>query len=192
MEIIVKNAEEARAALQAIREKITSELPSLYRTLGDSLVENVKRRMVTSDDGRWAPGSKWLRAKTGQNKVLLGQEKYVRFRIAGGTLKILGKGGKWTLTQHHEGFVNDLAGSGEQFDEHGRVILKIKDGNPLNLYVQMRRSGLGQQSQVFMFVPKKVGKTPARKIWPTGEETAVIGQPIATRWLERVVAESIR
>lgn len=191
MEVIVSGVAEAKAFFNAVRERIASELPTLFRSLGDVLVADVKQRIITSDGGAWAPASKWLRAKSGQSKVLLGMEKYVRFRLSRGNLKILGKGGLWTLTQHHEGFVNQLAGASEKFDIDGRVLIPIKDAEPLGLYAEMRRGRMGgQRAQVFAFVPKRAGRTPARKVWTGGEEAAAMCQPIASRWLERIVEDA--
>lgn len=199
MEIQIINGASTEAFFQELNLALDAQRPTLFRSLGDALVANVKRRIITSDEGRWALASKWLRAKTGQQKVLKGVEKYVRFTVSKDILNIVGKGGKWSLTQHHEGFTNQLVGETERRDSHGRVILKIKDGRPLNLYTVIRRnrrsrnpiSRVGRiEAQEFRFVPHRAGHTPARKIWPTGQESETIVQPIAFKWLEKVVGET--
>jgi hypothetical protein len=72
-------------------------------------------------------------SKTGQSKVLLGAEKYVRSRVSPRRLEIVGKGGKWNLDMHHQGFENALLDPNEPQDDHGRVILRLRDPRPLGL-----------------------------------------------------------
>jgi hypothetical protein len=185
----------AQEGMAALARNISGRMPELFRVLGYSLVENVQHRIITRDSGRWAPASKWTRAKTGYNfPTLLGAERYVRQRVTSKALTVYGATGKsWTLTQHHEGFTNALKRADEETDEHGRVIIPIKDGAPLNLYQEFRKKRDGTttpRAQVFAFVPKKVGITPARKIWPNEAEVKAIAQPIADAWLKKVVSEA--
>jgi hypothetical protein len=173
--------------------QIDAQRGTLFRSLGDALVNDVKDRIRTSNNGAWAPASKWLKAKTGQSKVLLGAEKYVRAQITKDSLKIVGKSSKWTLTQHHLGFENKLLDPSEPIDSHGRVVIKIKDPRVLNLYVEMRRKRDGTtvpRATVFAFAPKKPGRTPARQIWPTEMRANVIANPIASRWFAKVIQDA--
>jgi hypothetical protein len=192
-DIILVNGKETQAFLNEVNEAVVTERPSLFRSLGEVLVADVKRRIMTSDDGKWAPASKWLRAKTGQSKVLLGAEKFVRYQFTRDMLHVLGKSGKWTLTQHHEGFENKLVDPSEPRDPYGRVILKIKDGNPLKLYVEMRRKRDGtvtQRTQTFSFIAKKIGRTPARKIWANEQEVIKMATPVSSRWFETLIRKA--
>lgn len=185
---------DAKKALADIETGIAEGLPSLFRSLGDLYVENVKHRIITRNDGQWAPASKWARAKTGQAfPTLLGAEKYVKARVTKNSLSIVSTARGWSLTQHHDGFENKLTGPGDKFDSNGRVVLKIKDPRPLNLYTEMRKARNGKQtprSTTFAFKPRKPGHTPARKIWPTADEAISLGQPIASRWLNQIVTKA--
>lgn len=195
LELKIVGIDKASEDFLGLSRALTEQQPALFRSLGDALVSDVKRRIMTSDGGAWAPCSKWLKAKSGQSKVLLGAEKFVRAKVTEAGLRVVGKSGKWTLTQHHEGFENDLADNGDKFDAFGRVIIKIKDAAPLALYQEFRQKRDGTKvprAAVFAFVPKRAGKTPARKIWTGGEEARAIIQPIASRWLNKIVEGMVR
>jgi hypothetical protein len=195
IEIKLEGFDELLAATGKLPKAISSQLPALFRSLGVALVDNVKSRIISRDGGTWAGASKWARAKTGQNfPTLLGAEKYVRMSVSGTTLKVFGQTGKsWTLTQHHEGFQNELSSADEERDSAGRIVLQIKDPVPLNLYAEYRKKRDGSvvpRASVFCFVPKRAGQTPARRIWPTEAEANEIAQPIGSRWLEKVKQEA--
>lgn len=190
IEVTLQNGVETKAFLASVDQAIKDGMPSLFRSLGDIYVADVKHRIISQDDGRWAPASKWLRAKSGQGRVLDGMEKYVKARITANRLAIVGTAPGWTLSQHDEGFTNQLESPGEEHDGSGRVVLKIRDGRPLNLYVEMKRKRDGSavpQSQTFAFVPKKAGRTPARKIWPTADEAISLGNPTASQWFKKII-----
>lgn len=192
IDIEVPNGVEIAAFFEQLSVAIDEQTPALFRSLGDVLVADVKKRIITSNTGTWAPASKWLRAKTGQSKVLLGAEKYVRASITRAALKIVGRSGKWTLTQHHEGFVNKLADPSERRDQHGRVVLKIKDPDAINLYRELRKTREGKvvpRASVFAFIPKKAGITPARQIWPTQDQADALTRPVFSRWLNGLVKQ---
>jgi hypothetical protein len=176
-----KGLDEALRKFHGLDEELLAARPRLFQVLGEALADNVKTRIITHDSGSWAPASKWSRAKTGYAyPTLLGAEKYVKFSMDQSTLRIYGKTPpEWTLTMHHKGFWNKLIGDDEPTDRFGRVILKIKDGSPLDL----------PSAAVFLFVPQKAAVTPARKIWPTTEEAQAIANPIASRWLQQVLKE---
>lgn len=191
--IEIINGQAVQDFIKKLQRMLQEQQPTLFRSLGDYFVKDAQDRIKTSDNGAWAAGSKWLKAKTGQTKVLLGAEKYVRMSVTQQGLKILGKGGKWSLTQHHEGFTNQLTDPSEKFDEHGRVVIKLKDPTVLNLYTEFRKKRDGSvtpKSQVFAFVAKKAGVTPARKIWLNAQEAEAAAQPIISRWLGKVVADA--
>lgn len=190
IEVQLRNGVETKDFLRKLEVALREQLPSLFRTLGDTYVADVKHRIISQDDGKWAPASKWLKAKTGQSRVLDGMEKYVKARISATQLAIVSTAIGWSLSMHDQGFENKLVGPRESLDGHGRVELKIKDGRPLNLYVELKRKRDGStvpRSQTFAFVPKKPGHTPARKIWPTADEAVRLGNPIASRWLNQIV-----
>lgn len=183
----------AKDYLAKLNSAINEGMPSLFRSLGDIYVADVKHRIISQDDGKWAPASKWLKAKSGQSVVLDGTEKYVKARVTKNALSIYGSQRGWSFTQHHEGFENALVGPGEERDAHGRVVLQIKDPRPLNLYVEYRKKRDGSsipRATVFAFVAKRAGRTPARKIWATAEEAIRLGQPTASRWLAKIVKDT--
>lgn len=191
-EVKVLNGEEAQVFFDRLKTALSDQRIDLFRSIGAQAVKRVQHRIVTQDDGRWAPVSKWIRAKTGQEKALLGTEKFIRFTATRNKLRVVGHGGKWTHTQHDEGFQNELESPTEKHDERGRVVLKIKDARPIAIYQETRRVK-GQQvarATVFAFKPKRRGRTPARKIWDTPEEVLEYADPIASRWLEKVVMET--
>jgi hypothetical protein len=177
--IAIVNGRETSHVLETLDGYITSQKEPLFRSLGDAIVANVQRRIKSQDGGRWTKASKWLRAKSGQSKVLLGAEKYVRSRVSPRRLEIVGKGGKWTLDMHHQGFENALLDPNEPQDDHGRVILRLRDPRPLGL-----------KAKTFAFVPHRAGHTPARKIWPNHEEADRLIAPLASRWLAMLAKEA--
>ena len=186
------NGQEAKAFLKKLNAAINDGLPSLFRSLGDVYVADVKHRIISQDDGKWAPASKWLRAKKATSRVLDGAERYVRARISKNKLSIVSTARGWTLTQHHDGFTNALVSPKDKFDEFGRVVIPVKDPRPLNLYAEMRKARDGSvkpRSTTFHFKAVKPGKTPARKIWPTADEAIRLGSPIASRWLTKIVRD---
>lgn len=190
IEVTLRNGVETKTFLRKVAASLGEQLPSLFRSLGDVYVADVKHRIISQDDGKWAPASKWLKAKSGQTRVLDGMEKYVQARISQKQLAIVSTAIGWSLSMHDQGFENKLIGPKESTDGHGRVELHIKDGRPLNLYVEMKKKRDGSnsiRSQTFAFVPKRPGHTPARKIWPTAEEAVRLGNPIASRWLNQIV-----
>lgn len=193
IQVTLRNGVETKDFLAKVDKLLREGLPSLFRSLGDAYVLDVQNRIRTQDDGRWKPLSKWGRAKTGQDIPLLGAEKYVKARVTAKGLSIVGTARGWTLTQHDEGFTNELQDPSEPVDGAGRVVLKIKDGRPLNLYVEMKKKRNGTSvpvAQVFAFKPKEPGLTPPRKIWPTVEQAITTGQPIASRWLQQIVSQA--
>jgi hypothetical protein len=193
IQVTLRNGVETKAFLKKVEIALREQLPSLFRTLGDVYVHDVKKRIITQNNGMWAPASKWLKAKNGHTRVLDGMEKYVRARVSQKQLAIVSTARNWTLSMHHEGFENKLVGPGEKMDQHGRVELKIRDGRPLNLYTELknrRDASKGVRSQTFSFVPKNPGRTPPRKIWPREDEAIKLGNPPASAWLRKIIRDA--
>lgn len=200
--IILSNGQEVQAFLDRLQRAMADDRGTLMRSLGDVFVQDVRQRILTSDGNRWRPASKWLRAKTGQSKVLLGAERYVKARVTAKQLKIVGTSSHYALSKHHEGFSNDLVGKGELVDSYGRITLKIKDPRPLNLYMEMRRvrrpnkDAVGPygystpKATVFKFKPVNAGYTPARKIWTDPADVPGKAGPVVSRWLQKVVKDA--
>lgn len=190
----LRNGVETKDFLAKVSDAIRTQLPNLFRSLGDAYVNDVTRRIQTQDDGRWAKLSKWGRAKTGQDTPLLGTEKYIKARVSAAGLSIVSTARGFSMSDHDKGFVNKPTSPDDEFDDFGRVVIKVKDGRPLNLYTEMRRNRKsGEQvprAQVFAFKAGRPGVTPARKIWATTDEAIAIGQPIASRWLQQIVNQA--
>lgn len=176
---ITVNAEEVAGTLNALSLKIREQLPALLSQLGTRLSDDVKERIKSADHGAWRQPSKWTMAKKGVTKALVGAENFVFWRVAGMKLTIFGNTpADWTLTQHERGFENKLSRPDEMVGD--RVRLHIIDPAPLGL----------PKPGDFMFVPKRAGVTPPRKIWSTPAEAAKIATPIAFRWLTKLVSET--
>lgn len=193
IQVEITNLKEAKAILAAIDRGITDGMQSVFRSLGDVYVADVKRRIISQNDGTWAPASKWLKAKTGGTRVLDGAEKYVKARISQKQLAIVSTARGWSLSDHDQGFTNKLVGPGDSLDKDGRVELTIRDPRPLNLYTELRKKRDGTsvpRSTTFAFKPTRAGVTPARQIWPTAEQAIKLGHPIASRWLTEIVKKA--
>lgn len=177
---ITTNAKEVADKIDRLNAEIRLQMPVLWRSVGPKVVENIRARIRTQDEGKWAAMSKWTRAQRNPQRILQDTEQYVKWKMDGNKLLIFGEmPGDWTFTQHHEGFENVM-----DKQEDGKVVVEITNPGPL---------GLGSVPDgKFSWVPKHgAGRTPARKIWPTDEETKVIVLPIASRWLEMVVKKVV-
>ncbi len=176
---ITTNANAVAGTLDGLSRKIRAQFPMLLDQIGRAFVKDVKDRIKSADHGTWRKPSKWTMAKKGVAKSLIGAENYVFYRVTGMKLTIFDKTpGKWTLTQHEQGFENKLSRPEEMVGE--RVRLVIVDPAPLGL----------SKPGSFMFVPKRAGITPPRKIWTTPGEAKKITDPIAFRWLSKLVSET--
>lgn len=173
------NVEAVSDTLDTIARKLREQLPLLLDKAGYAIVKDVQERIQSADHGSWRQPSKWTMAKKGVTKALVGAENFVFWRVTGMKLTVFSKTpGQWTLTQHEQGFENKLAEESEKVGE--RVRLNIVNPAPLGL----RKPG------EFMFVPKRAGVTPARKIWTTPSEAVKLVEPVAFRWLKKLVAET--
>lgn len=171
---ITTNAPDVAAKFEKLIEQLKFQQSDLFAEIGRGLVADTQKRIISQDQGRWAGLSKWALAKKAAERPLQGAEKFVKSRIAGNKLEIYGDtGANWTLTQHDQGFENK-----EDHREGDRIIIDIVNPSPLGI----------TKAGPFSWVPEKgeVFKTPARKIWATGEEAKVIVMPIASHWLEAV------
>lgn len=171
---IITNAPKVAALFDELNRQITIRRLELFNLLGAAFVKNVQDRISSQDEGRWAQASKWHKAKKGDAaRILEGAGSFVKFKASGERLDVIGETGQdWTLTQHHEGFENE--------ETPGRVTIDIVNPSPL---------GLGGGTREFSWIDGATGKTAARKIWPDGGEAYAISQPIASKWLEKVVAD---
>lgn len=167
--------------LNDLANKIRTGMPVLLDQIGKALVKDVQDRIQSADHGTWKPPSKWVRAKKGVEKALVGAEKFVFWRVAGLKLSVYGKTpGDWTLSMHDKGFENFEASADEIKNmDNGRVVLRL--ANP---------AALGVKTNEFRFIPKHAGTTPRRKIWATPEDAARIASPIAFRWISKTISEA--
>lgn len=184
MAVIVKgsasvqtNADEVAATAMRLAERLNDKKVLLLAEMGMGLQKDVQERIRTADGGRWQPASKWILAKKNAARALAGAEKYVKWRIRGNRVQIYGDmPGVWKLSQHDKGFTNK-AFSRAEMGEHGRIEINVVNPAPLRL----------SKPGVFRWVPKRVGVTPARRIWSNDQEMLKVGAPIFSRWMRNVV-----
>lgn len=181
LNVTMNGGAEAKAFFVRL-DSANKKMGPLFRSLGQLYVKDTQDRIKSQDGGRWVKASKWVRAKTGQSKPLLGAERYVKYVATDTSLKLTGNAPGWTLTMHQEGFVNKLRGPGDEEGEKGRVVIRLKDGRPLGK----------PNATSFAFVPKRPGVTPPRKIWPSIEDAVRIGQPVASAFYNKMVRDAGR
>jgi hypothetical protein len=175
---IITNAKDAAALLEKLNSEIAAGFVTLYGDLGRIFQKNVQDRIESQNDGKWAHASKWKKGT--DHKVLEGAGKYVKYSASKEGMNLYGETpGEWTLTQHHEGFLNEA-----EIEHDGRVTIDIVNPGPL---------GLSAGTTKFSWVPKGLSpdKTPARQIWPTEEEAVSIITPVYSRWLQATVNRAV-
>lgn len=175
MQIVVKNRQELERFFRKLEREIDRGWLRLFRQIGPGLRQDVKNRIISEDGGSWESVSKWVRAKKNARKALSGTWKRVKTRtitgVGGGKLFLFFESpGDWTLTQHHDGFVNQPTGR--------RVNIPIVNPRPLNL-----KAGTSS----FSFVDRNSSKVPTRKIWPSENEAIGIIQPKVAPWFVDII-----
>ena len=143
----------------------------LFLQLGTAFVDDITKRIVSQDEGRWAQPSKWVRAKKSTDRALAGIEKYLHSKATDVSLEVYAQtDGEWSFTQHDQGFENL---ENNQVGE--RIQIDVVNPGPLGL----------PSAGPFSWIPRNgSGRTPARKIWPTEDDARRIAQPIFSRWVE--------
>lgn len=173
---IITNADQVQNLINKLNTEINAQWVPLYDELGHSFIADVQERIISQDKGAWAEASKWIRAKKDPPRPLFGAEKFVKYKASPARFELYGDTGEdWTLTQHHEGFINK-----QDHEIDGRIVIDIINPGPL---------GLKENATKFSWVPEKgtTDKTPARKIWPDEKESQAITLPIASHWLQALV-----
>lgn len=179
MEIIVENQKKAERFLRNFDREVSRSWLRLFRIIGPKLRQDVKNRIISQNNGSWDPVSKWIRAKKNSRKPLVGVWRYVKNKsitgVGGGKLYLLFESpGDWTLTQHHDGFVNKPTGN--------RVTIPIVNPRPL---------GLKAGTKSFSFIDRRGSVVPARKAWPSEDEALKIIIPEITPWFRDVVNRTL-
>jgi hypothetical protein len=189
---IKTTAKSGAAAFDRITNALVRRRIEFFRQIGAVEAEVVRRRIQSQDDGRWAKASKWVRAKKALDQPLFGAERFVKLRVTANEARVYGNTGDdaWTLTQHDRGFYNALVGKKDEM-EGDRVVLKLRDPSALGRPLRALKKGRVQTSK-FFFVPKRIGHTPARKIWSEAAEVQKRMTPIAVRWIEKVTQEAVQ
>lgn len=172
---IKTNADDVQRKLERLNNEIKFSMPALWSQLGPRLVDDVRERITSEDQGRWAAVSKWVRAKKNVLRALQGTEQYVKWKIQGDKMIVYGDmPGDWTFTQHHEGFENKQ----NNVNRWGGITIDVVNPGPLGL----------SKPGPFSWMPGlEEHHTPARKIWPSDKDARDIVLPLASRWLESVV-----
>jgi hypothetical protein len=169
------NAPQVAASFDKLASNVEQKKVWLLVEIGTAFVRDVAERIKTADGGKWAPPSKWTRAKKGVNKALAGAEAYVKFRVRTNKMHVYADA-PYSLSLHHRGFQNALLGKKEKIVK-GRLAINIINPAPLGL----------KKAGPFYFIPRKAGITPPRRIWTSEGEQVKIGGPIMSRWLKNVV-----
>jgi hypothetical protein len=171
MLVYVKNEKAVANLLRTLPRRISSATPTLFRTMGGLLVRDVRARLSSGDGGKWAPPSKWVKAKRNARKVLVGLGGRIKQRVVGRSLHVyFDSPGPWTLTQHHQGFVTPPTGE--------RVSFRLKRPSAL---------GLPSSRTSFSFISRRESPTPARKIWPNTAEVVTMIEPTIVPWFNRLL-----
>lgn len=185
---ITTTTKEAAATVRAINAALKAHLPELLSEAGNSEGNIVRKRIQSQDEGRWPLASKWVRAKKGTDKALFNAERYVKVKVVTGKVSVYGQTGQdWTLTQHDQGFTNELIGKDDKTDG-GKVVLTIRDPSALGQGLLNLKRGKVQSSK-FEFTPRRAGITPRRKIWSTDAEVKSRVDPMSSRWARKVISE---
>lgn len=169
------NAKDVANSFEKLAANVEQRKIWLLAEIGTAFVRDIQDRIKTADGGRWAPPSKWTRAKKAVTKSLAGAEVYVKWRVRTNKLVVYADA-PYSLSLHHRGFQNAILGRKEKIVK-GRLAINVINPAPLGL----------KKAGPFYFVPKKAGVTPARRIWTSEGEQVKIGGPIMSRWLKNVV-----
>ena len=118
---------------------------------------------------RWAPASKWIRAKKGRDQVLLEAIPHIHYRTTRNNLLqvFFRSPGNWTLTQHQQGFT-------------------IPADRAYHTIFLRRPEALSTNQPKFRFRWNKASVVPPRKIWPNPNEQWREARPLLEAWLRRV------
>ena len=142
----------------------------LFRRIGQGLRDDARRRITTQDGGKYAPLSKWTRARTGRRKALTTEKKNINFRVTGSTLLIGHTATGWNLSMHEKGF-RTPGFSGRS------VTIPLK--NPKAL-----RNIKGDSITIRA---AKASDVPARRVFPNEGEATTIIRPIVNDWLRKII-----
>lgn len=163
---------DAKTTLAKLQAALNQAVPEMFRQeIGPYLKADTQRRIRTQDYGRWAPASKWIRAKKGSDRILYGQDNHVDFRVFPRRLELIHRSPSyWNITQHHTGFTKQPV--------HHRFTIPIKDPVPL---------GLPGNAKVFSFVMHNPSVVPPRKIWPTEGDVMPRIAHSASLWIQKTI-----
>lgn len=144
----------------------------LLNRLGRAFRDQSRQHITDQSYGgqKWAPLSKWTKARTGRNKALLKQRERIIFRTAPGRLEVgyREEEAGWNLTKHHKGF-RTLGVTGKLM----RVpLVRPTALNPV------------PKGNAKFFTKSKAAVVPARPIWPDRKMIGVMGRPIVTQWMQ--------
>lgn len=176
---IIVNDQAARELLDGLDKQFDLNLmkfmDSFMRVVRDKVRDNIESEGETFGE-KWEESSKWVKAKTGQFKVLHGQGQYVQYSARANYGSVFfASPGQYTLTQHEAGFTTPPSNSRVDLDLKAPYFLSAKPG-----------SQGSYRSSKFSFMSKRASVTPARKQWPTEDEAWAYGRPYIERWLTSV------
>lgn len=167
--IRVTGVVETKRGIQQIIRDVNKTNP-LYKRIGRGLRDDARRRITTQDGGKYAPLSKWTRARTGRRKALVTEKKNISFKMIGGKLIIGHTATGWNISMHEQGFTTS-GFSGK------KVTITLKNPNAL-------RDVKGNSITIR---GAKASEVPARRVFPTEKESITIIKPIIEDWLRKIV-----
>lgn len=145
----------------------------LLNKMGRKLRDDARRRIITQDGGKYAPLSKWTRARTGRRKALTTEKKNISFQIVGSTLIIGHTATGWNLSMHELGFTSTRS--------VGRVV---------TIPLRNRKALRDVRDNVLTVTVKNASVIPPRRVFANEVEATTIIRPIIHDWIRKIVAKA--
>ncbi len=169
----------ARRLFKRAAGDLTGANPVMRRRLMNKLAAGgrdiTRRNITTQGGGRWAPMSKWTRAQTGRRKLFVTLRKYIVAKKASARAMrasvVFRSPGDFSLTQHHTGYTDPAKGD----------VVKIALKKPGAL-------GLSPKTTVKAFVDKRSRTVPARPVWPSTRQVAILIRKETAKWRRQLDA----
>ncbi len=145
----------------------------LFNQMGRKLRDDARRRIITQDGGKYAPLSKWTRARTGRRKALTTEKKNISFQVVGSTLLIGHSATGWSLKMHETGFISTTS--------VGRVV---------TITLKNRKALKDVRSSPLTVTVKKASIIPPRRVFANKLEATTIINPIIHDWIRKIVQKA--
>lgn len=176
-EVFIKvDARDAFAGLDRTQREIATGVDRLItdfvRRLRDRIKDNIRTQGAEFGQ-KWAPPSKWIKAKKNRGTVLDEFISRIHYRVTKGTGAIYYQGpGDYDPEQHEEGFT--VAPTGR------RVTIELQAPQHLT---RKPNSTDPYRWKKFSFISHRASVVPARRIWPTESVAQDMFTPMINKWL---------